>query len=716
MKKLFFTHLFALVAVFAMAVPVQRGQWRTITLADGSQVRVEAVGDEFCHFWRSAAGDAYIQVGDKFVKTNAHELSEAAEAQRAEVYAHRAARFEKYFGHNFSDVSDGKKKLPGFKQLTGVHKGLVLMMEFQDIHFLPEHTPDFYKRALNEGGVKHADLAARGYGESVKQYFLDQSNDKFTVDFDVAPILRMPKAHGSYTNGVRDMIRSAITELKKDPSYDWAQYDWDNDGEIDMVFVLYAGYGQATKTNDKTLIWPHESTISYNKPTAGGKTFDTYACANEINWNWGDGDLDSGIGTFCHEFAHCLGYPDLYDVCKNNDPEEKGCGLTAMDYWDLLDSGSYNGSSFRPAPFSIYEKMTAGWITPKELEADKEYNNLRPITDKDGGDVFIMRNPNNKNEFYAFEPIQSRSWAAGFYNAKGLRVLHIDYDANAWSYNRVNCKEYPSITSHSRYTYIPADGSYVCETTSQIRGDLFPYNSKNHVELEWNKGDKDGNTECPIRLYGITLNSDNTISFKTEAVRSAEAPEGALYYESFSKCSGEGGNDDTWSNIIFTDLVPDNNWIAPLGKGGRKCMIVGSNTQPGIATTDAIAFEPGEYKLSFKAGRYDNEVPKITLSDPNNATTTFGQTSFDLVAGKWNEFTTTITVGTTASIRFRASSKGRFFLDEVVVLPKGEADAIAPIMQNAECGMLNYFNLAGQRVGKDYRGIIIKNGKKYLAK
>ena len=36
----------------AVAVPAKRGQWKTVTLTDGSQVRVELVGDEFMHFWQ----------------------------------------------------------------------------------------------------------------------------------------------------------------------------------------------------------------------------------------------------------------------------------------------------------------------------------------------------------------------------------------------------------------------------------------------------------------------------------------------------------------------------------------------------------------------------------------------------------------------------------------------------------------------------------------
>ncbi len=697
-----------------MAVPVLRGQWRTITLGDGTQVKVEAVGDEWCHFWRSATGNAYIEKNNVYVKTDVHKLQEAAEVKRTEVNAHRAARFEKYFGNQYGTISNGKRKaIGGFKQLTGVHKGLVLLVEFNDFHFLPEHTSDFYRRVLNDGGVMHADLAERGYGESVKQYFYDQSNDKFSVDFDVAPIIRMPKNHDSYTNDMRGIIRYAINELKQDPSYDWAQYDWDNDGEIDMVFVLYAGYGQATKTDDLTLIWPHESTIGYSKPNAGGKVFNTYACANEINWNFGEGDLDSGIGTFCHEFAHCLGYPDLYDICSNSGP---GCNLTSMNYWDLLDSGSYNGGGFCSAPFSIYEKMTAGWITPAELEVDKEYNNLRPITDKDGGDVLVMTNPNNKNEFYAFEPIQNRSWATGFYGAKGLRILHIDYNANIWSYNLVNCAQYPNYNKRSRYTYIPADGSYVCEKTSQIKGDLYPYKGVREFAGEWSAGDQNGDKKCSIKLTDITLNEDNTVSFKTVLNEGTpnERPEGAVFYESFNKCIGTGGNDNIWRSNETDDLITDNVWTTTAGKGANKCAMFGTNTQVGIATTENIIIEPGEYIVKFKVGSYNTETGSITLGDPSNDNTFFEHTTFNVESDKWNECETYMKTDGNLSLRFRGPARKRWFLDEISIVKDGSSTGIQEITNAKATAKTPSFNLQGQKVDGGYRGIVIRNKKKFI--
>ena len=40
MKKTFTTIAMTLAALCAMAVPAKRGQWKTVTLTDGSKVRV----------------------------------------------------------------------------------------------------------------------------------------------------------------------------------------------------------------------------------------------------------------------------------------------------------------------------------------------------------------------------------------------------------------------------------------------------------------------------------------------------------------------------------------------------------------------------------------------------------------------------------------------------------------------------------------------------
>ena len=60
MKKLFLTLSLALTCTVMLAVPAKRGQWKTVKLADGTEVRVELRGDEFCHYWQAADGRQFV--------------------------------------------------------------------------------------------------------------------------------------------------------------------------------------------------------------------------------------------------------------------------------------------------------------------------------------------------------------------------------------------------------------------------------------------------------------------------------------------------------------------------------------------------------------------------------------------------------------------------------------------------------------------------------
>ena len=50
-----------LVTTAAMAVPAKRGLWSTITLSDGTQVRVELRGDEHLHYLQATDGTCYVK-------------------------------------------------------------------------------------------------------------------------------------------------------------------------------------------------------------------------------------------------------------------------------------------------------------------------------------------------------------------------------------------------------------------------------------------------------------------------------------------------------------------------------------------------------------------------------------------------------------------------------------------------------------------------------
>ena len=60
MKRLFLALSLALAVMSANAIPAKRGTWKTIRLADGSEVRAELRGDEFGHYWQAEDGRRFI--------------------------------------------------------------------------------------------------------------------------------------------------------------------------------------------------------------------------------------------------------------------------------------------------------------------------------------------------------------------------------------------------------------------------------------------------------------------------------------------------------------------------------------------------------------------------------------------------------------------------------------------------------------------------------
>ena len=70
-RKLWMTiAVMLLCCLTAEAIPVKPGQWSTVTLADGTKVRVEARGDEYSSWYRDAQGQCYMRQGDTYVKTD----------------------------------------------------------------------------------------------------------------------------------------------------------------------------------------------------------------------------------------------------------------------------------------------------------------------------------------------------------------------------------------------------------------------------------------------------------------------------------------------------------------------------------------------------------------------------------------------------------------------------------------------------------------------
>ena len=511
----------------ALAVPV-RQQTRTVVQPDGTVLTLKSVGDEHLHYWVNVANDQPMQqLADGTFKPIEAKSFDAmkvrAKNRRQQANQRRLNRLKPAGPRKVGEVNKD--------YLVGERRGLVLLVEFSDVRF--QYTHDDFERLFNQVGYKE-----HGAIGSVHDYFYDQSYQKFDLTFDVVGPITLNKTqayyggnavavdeeHGLVISGGGDMYPGQMVSEALLQAYgatgvdnegtpdgggklDMSKYDWDEDGYVDQVFVIYAGYGE-NAGGSPDCIWAHESTL-YNEWRVqdgwgpinfAGTVVDTYACSSELRGMVGDEIC--GIGTSCHEFSHCLGFPDFYDTDYS--------GGIGMSYFDLLHGGSYNGPEGMgevPAGFSAYERWEAGWLSPTVIDEGRSVKDMKCLGDT--AEAYVIYNSSTNDEFFMLENRQKSRWFQYFNKYEppvGLLITHVDYDVYAWFTNSVNDEK-----DHQRYTFVPARGAcgtydeeYHALTISRddILGFTFPGKENVTAMTEYSHMDCNGN------YFNKTLNND----------------------------------------------------------------------------------------------------------------------------------------------------------------------------------------------------------------
>ena len=151
MRKLFLFFTLSVVATVVMAVPAKRGLWRTILLSDGTEVKVQLVGDEHGHWLQAADGATYQRMADSefYQQADAKAGKERAKARRSQVNAKRVMRLA---SRRVGEVGSytGKKKgiisdIPWTK--TFVSKSVEYQRDVVPIHFGGRNSNFFYRLA-----------------------------------------------------------------------------------------------------------------------------------------------------------------------------------------------------------------------------------------------------------------------------------------------------------------------------------------------------------------------------------------------------------------------------------------------------------------------------------------------------------------------------------------------------------------------------------------
>ena len=459
MKRLSILALLCIMTAAVWAVPARR-TGVVVTQPDGSEVIVYQHGDEHFH-WQTNEKGEWLKLGeDGFYRVTEALSAEQIEARR---------------------VASSKRAAQAAYPLNIAPRGLVILVNFKDVAFETSQaeidsmvTGANYTRSYSysyEG--KKYNITSQG---SARQYFEDASFGQYKPQFDVVGPVTVSSNMSYYgkndTYGNDMYPDKMVSEACKlaDTQVDFTKYDNDNDGYVDFVFVVYAGFGEADG-GASTTIWPH----SWNLLAAGtqckvdGKTVDLYACGNELDYY---SKKHTGIGTFCHEFSHVLGLPDLY---VTNDESH-----FTMNEWDIMDYGPYNNEGNTPPTFSAYERFFMGWLQPRLITKSEnvvlkdlqESNEALLISSTDQHNL-IGNNP-DPTTFYIVENRQLKGWDEHL-PGHGMMLTKIQYSYNRWYQNTVN-----NSSSKMGVDLVEANG----KATNQGKAtDLFPAGGSKYLGI-----------------------------------------------------------------------------------------------------------------------------------------------------------------------------------------------------------------------------------------
>lgn len=475
MKKLIYSLALAGLALATMPTPADAVPAKPtplkITLSDGTELTVRLHGDESFHFFTTednyliseGADGQYYYVSQNLTPSEyvVTEISQRTpEVDRFLSTINREAQWEvnqskitRLFSRDYQ-----KNNLPAKAYPThGNQKGLVILVEYQDVKFTVDDPKQAFHDLLNkEGYDKNGSLG------SAADYYRICSNNEFTPQFDVYGPVTLPNKMSYYggndymgnDKAPEQMVIDACKLL--DDEIDFTEYDRDGDGFVDNVYVFYAGKGEAN-SGIKDTVWPHSWDILYGAGKTvklDGVQLNHYACSNEMNGS----NIMEGIGTFCHEFNHVLGFPDLYATTYTNS--------FTPGTWTIMDQGSYNNDGHTPPYMTAYERYFLDWLEPTEIGLNEtEDLELESISNHR---AFIIRT-NKENEYFILENRQKEGWDK-YLLGHGMLIWHIDYNQSVWDRNVVN--------NTPTHQYVDIEEADNTRTTMSIPGDAFPGTKK----------------------------------------------------------------------------------------------------------------------------------------------------------------------------------------------------------------------------------------------
>lgn len=329
----------------------------------------------------------------------------------------------------------------------GTVRTVTVLVDFSDIQANSE-LPDLTAEDIAENIYGSGTSAAQAPYESVRAYYQRASEGKLTIDGDVLDWVHLAKKRSDYepvyapnasaaeraaedNRALFALISEALDRI--DATTDFAQYDNDHDGDIDLVTIMYAGPNEGWGSFWWAYRWDFYTPEAYTKKFDGKRL-------KQFVFQFVDvtdaGDFDPH--TLIHETGHALGLPDLYDYCSTTRFNLGSCpasvhapgpdgGVGGLDMMDA-NLGNHNALS----------RWLLDWITPTVVVSEKQRFRLIGSGDTTPGTealaIFPSLQPTDapSQELFLVEyrPQVGNDGGIAQMPGEGLLIWHVDASAN----------------------------------------------------------------------------------------------------------------------------------------------------------------------------------------------------------------------------------------------------------------------------------------------
>ena len=305
---------------------------------------------------------------------------------------------------------------------------LVVPVEFNDYEPFSAYQLEAINKAFNGENSDYSN----SYWESVKSYYLKSSYNKLNFNFDITDVISSPISGDEFTfkenlsdgRGSLKLLNYIYQNLTiNNRQVDYSNYDNNNDGYIDGVWLIYNANNYNEVYNNQEF-WAYTYVIE-NTPNITNPTFCRYANASQI-FLYADNNFGLDAHTLIHETGHMLGLDDYYTYDELETPISATGGLDMMD----LNIGDHNS----------FSKFSLGWINPLVINGETSIT-LKPFNES--GEALILKGSNTSlnspfNEYFIVEyytpnnlftldcSSHYRENYPRYYDYNGLRIYHID--------------------------------------------------------------------------------------------------------------------------------------------------------------------------------------------------------------------------------------------------------------------------------------------------